>query len=183
MIEMRVSLVAALIAASFFMPLAAAHGANDFAIILRSSSMQPNEAEVLQNDSVTFYNVVDVNRTIRVDLDGDGVYDQRCDTDPYNSSSGKDECSFMIYAESWVAGSYLLDVFSNDTLWGTLNLTVLHDYHEELGPPSGYIFNSGASDVQGEQGGGEAEDSLRNLAISLMACSALVWLVRRNGDE
>ena len=89
----------------------------------------------------------------------------------------------MIYAESWVAGNYLLDVFSNDTLWETLNLTVIHDYHEELGPPSGYIFNSGASDVQGEQGGGEAEDSLRNLAIFLMACSALVWLVRRNGDE
>ena len=83
MIEMRVGLVAALIAASFFMPLAAAHGANDFAIILRSSSMQPNEAEVLQNDSVTFYNVADVNRTIRVDLDGDGA------VGPEASVSGK----------------------------------------------------------------------------------------------
>ena len=183
MIEMRVSLVAALIAASLFMPLATAHGANDFAIILRSSSMQPNEAEVLQNDSVTFYNVADVNRTIRVDLDGDGVYDQRCDTDPYNSSSVKDECSFMIYAESWVAGNYLLDVFSNGTLWETLNLTVIHDYHEELGPPSGYVFNEGASEGQGEQGEEGVEDSLRNLAIFLLTCSALVWLARRNGDE
>jgi len=95
----------------------------------------------------------------------------------------KDECSFMIYAESWVAGNYLLDVFSNGTLWETLNLTVIHDYHEELGPPSGYIFNSGAPEGQGEQGVGGVEDSLRNLAIFLLTCSALVWLARRNEDE
>jgi hypothetical protein len=183
MIEMRVSLVAALLAASLFVPLATAHGANDFAIILRTSSMQPSEAEVLQNDSVTFYNVADVNRSIRVDLDGDGVYDQRCETTPYNSSSVKDECSFMIYAENWIAGNYLMDVFSNDTLWATLNLTVMHDYHEELGPPSGYIFNNGTSEVEGEQGDGDLEDSLRNLAIFLLTCSAFIWLVRRKGDE
>ena len=89
----------------------------------------------------------------------------------------------MIYAESWDAGNYLLDVFSNGTLWGTLNLTVLHDYHEELGPPSGYIFNSGASEEQGEQGDGGLGGSLRNLAIILLTCSALVWLARRDGDE
>ena len=183
MIEMRFSFVAALLAASLFMPLTAAHGANDFSIILRSSSMQPNEAEVFQNDSVTFYNVADINRTIRVDLDGDGVYDQRCETAPHNSSSVKDECSFMIYAESWDAGNYLLDVFSNETLWGTLNLTVIHDYHEELGPPSDYIFNNGTSKEEGEQGDEGVEDSLRNLAIFLLTCSALVWLARRNGDE
>jgi len=181
MIEMRVGLVATILAVSFFMPLASAHGANDFSIIMRSSSLQPGEAEVLQNDSVTFYNVADVNRTIRVDLDGDGVYDQRCETEPYNSSSVKDECSFMIYSESWGAGNYLLDVFTNDTLWATLNLTVIHDYHEELGPPSGYVFNNGTSGS--EEDGGGLEDSLRGLSIFLLICSALVWVARRNGDE
>ena len=181
MIEMRVGLVATILAVSLFMPLASAHGANDFSIIMRSSSLQPSEAEVLQNDSVTFYNVADVNRTIRVDLDGDGVYDQRCETEPYNSSSVKDECSFMIYAEIWGAGNYLLDVFTNDTLWATLNLTVIHDYHEELGPPSGYVFNNGTSGS--EEDGGGLEDSLRDLSIFLLICSALVWVARRNGDE
>ncbi len=73
MIEMRVGLVATILAVSLFMPLASAHGANDFSIIMRSSSLQPSEAEVLQNDSVTFYNVADVNRTIRVDLDGENL--------------------------------------------------------------------------------------------------------------
>ena len=174
-------MVATFLAVSLFMPLASAHGANDFSIIMRSSSLQPSEAEVLQNDSVTFYNVADVNRTIRVDLDGDGVYDQRCETEPYNSSSVKDECSFMIYAESWGAGNYLLDVFTNDTLWSTLNLTVIHDYHEELGPPSGYVFNNGTSGS--EEDGGGLEDSLRDLSIFLLICSALVWVARRNGDE
>ena len=185
MIEMRVSLVAALLALSLFMPLASAHGADDFYIILRGEKMDPSEAEVLQNDSVTFYNGADVNRTIRVDIDGDGVYDQRCETAPKNSSSNKDECSFMIYAESWAAGTYYLHVFSNDSdsLWGSLNLTVIHDYHEELGPPSGYSFNNGTSAEEEDQEGEGSEESLRNLAIFLLTCSALVWLIRRESDE
>ena len=180
MIEMRVSVVAALLVATLFVPVASAHGANDFSIILRVSSMQPGEAEVLQNDSVTFYNVADENRTIRVDLDGDGTYDQRCETAPSNTSSVKDECSFMLYSDSWPAGTYHLDVFSNGSLWETLNLTVIHDYHEELGPPNGYTFNDESSTNESAQGGETSQDSLRNLAIILFTVSAVVWLARRD---
>ena len=182
MIEMRVSVVAALLAVSLFMPIASAHGANDFAIILRDSSMQPEEAGVMQNDSVTFYNVADLNRTIRVDLDGDGVYDQRCETAPSNSSSVKDECSFLVDADRWSAGTYNLDVFSNGTLWKTLNLTVIHDNHEELGP-QGYNFNNESSTDEADQGVEGLQGSLRNLAIILFTASALVWLARRGGSE
>jgi hypothetical protein len=182
MIEMRVSVVAALLAVSLFMPIASAHGANDFAIILRDSSMQPEEAGVMQNDSVTFYNVADLNRTIRVDLDGDGVYDQRCETAPSNSSSVKDECSFLVDADRWSAGTYNLDVFSNGTLWKTLNLTVIHDYHEEFGP-QGYNFNNESSTDEADQGVEGLQGSLRNLAIILFTASALVWLARRGGSE
>ena len=178
---MRVFFLVALLGVSLFMPLASAHGANDFSIIMRTSSIQPSEAEVLQNDSVTFYNVADVNRTILVDLDGDGEYDRACETEPYNSSSIKDECSFMIFSDLWDAGNYHLDIFVNNTLWKTLNLTVVHDYHEELGPPSGYTFNNGTS------GSGDIEDgaggSLRGLVIFLLASAALVWMARRKGDE
>ena len=183
MIEMRVSVVAALLVVTLFVPIASAHGANDFSVILRSSSMQPSEAEVLQNDAVTFYNVADINRTIRVDIDGDGVYDQRCETAPSNSSSIKDECSFIVDAAGWGAGTYHLDVFSNDTLWGTLNLTVIHDYHEELGPPPGYIFNNESSTNEADQGVGGLQGSLRNLAIILFTASVLVLLARRGGSE
>jgi len=52
-----------------------------------------------------------------------------------------------------------------------------------LGPPSGYTFNEGESEGQVEQDDGGVEDSLRNLAIFLLTCSAFIWLVRRKGDE
>ena len=74
MIEMSRVLVVALLLSSLVIPMVSAHGANDFSIIMRGSSIQPGVAEVMQNDSVTFYNVADANRTIRVDLDGDGEY-------------------------------------------------------------------------------------------------------------
>ncbi|GIS49925.1 MAG: hypothetical protein Ct9H90mP24_2170 [Methanobacteriota archaeon] len=70
MIEMVRVLVVALLLSSLVMPMASAHGANDFSIIMRGSSIQPGVAEVMQNDSVTFYNVADANRTIRVDWMG-----------------------------------------------------------------------------------------------------------------
>ena len=96
MIEMVRVLVVALLLSSLVMPMASAHGANDFSIIMRGSSIQPGVAEVMQNDSVTFYNVADANRTIRVDLDGDGEYDQRCETEPWKASSVRAEGSFLL---------------------------------------------------------------------------------------
>ena len=91
MIEMVRVLVVALLLSSLVMPMASAHGANDFSIIMRGSSIQPGVAEVMQNDSVTFYNVADANRTIRVDLDGDGEYDQRCETCLLYTSDAADD--------------------------------------------------------------------------------------------
>ena len=142
MIEMSREFLIALLLSSLVMPVATAHGANDFSIIMRGSSIQPGVAEVMQNDSITFYNVADTNRTIRVDLDGDGEYDRRCETEPMNSSSIRDECSIILDWDSWPAGRYYIDIFENGTIWNILSLTVTHDYHEELGPPTGYSFNS-----------------------------------------
>ena len=142
MIEMSRALLVALLLSATLVPMASAHGANDFSIIMRGSSIQPGVAEVMQNDSITFYNVADTNRTIRVDLDGDGEYDSRCETEAANSSSIKDECSIILDWDNWPAGRYYVDIFENGTLWKTLSLIVTHDYHEEEGPPTGYSFNS-----------------------------------------
>ena len=174
MIEMARVLVVALLLSSLVMPMASAHGANDFSIIMRGSSIQPGVAEVMQNDSVTFYNVADANRTIRVDLDGDGEYDQRCETEPWNSSSVRDECSFILDWDRWPAGKYYLDVFENGTIWNTLNLTVIHDYHEEAGPPTGYSFNS--EDSANEDSSG-TNDGL--LAVSVMLMLVFLVVVNR----
>ena len=181
MMDMMSRLVLPILILSLVAPMATGHGANDFAIILRGSSMQPGEAEVLQNDSLTFYNVADENRTIRVDLDSDGTYDQRCETESYNSSSVKDECSFIIDANTWSAGFYFLDVFSNGTLWKTLNLTVANDVHEEAGPPEGYSFNTEneSSDDEDDERRVSSE-GLGNIAIVIFLSSGAVWLARRN---
>ena len=174
MIEMSRALVIALLMSSFAMPVASGHGANDFSIIMRGSSIQPGVAEVMQNDSVTFYNVADTNRTIRVDLDGDGEYDSRCETEASNSSSIKDECSIILDWSNWPAGRYYVDIFENGTLWNKLSLIVTHDYHEEGGPPTGYSFNS---EDTGDEGSTGTNDGL--LAISVMLMLVFLVVVNR----
>ena len=170
MIEMSRALFVALLLSTTLVPMASAHGANDFSIIMRGSSIQPGVAEVMQNDSITFYNVADTNRTIRVDRDGDGEYDSRCETEATNSSSIKDECSIILDWDNWPAGRYYVDIFENGTLWKTLSLIVTHDYHEEEGPPTGYSFNS--EDTENDDSTG-INDGL--LAMSVMLI--LVFLV------
>ena len=180
MIEMSRALVIALLMSSFAMPMASGHGANDFSIIMRGSSLQPGVAEVMQNDSVTFYNVADTNRTIRVDLDGDGEYDQRCETEPSNSSSIRDECSFILDWDRWPAGKYYLDIFENGTIWNALNLTVMPDLHEEAGPPTGYSFNS--EDSANEDSSGK-NDRLLALSVMLILVFSVVIIRSKGGHE
>ena len=169
-IEMNRALIVLLLLTSLAMPMASAHGANDFSIIMRGSSIQPGVAEVMQNDSITFYNVADTNRTIRVDIDGDGEYDNRCETEARNSSSIKDECSIILDWDNWPAGRYYVDIFENETVWKTLSLIVTHDYHEEEGPPTGYSFNSEDS-VEEDSAG--TNDGLIPISVMLI----LVFLV------
>jgi len=178
---MRNEALVAILAITLLMPIVAAHGANEYAFIMRGASIQPSEANVVQNDSIVFFNVVDYNRTIRIDIDGDEIYDERCETAPSNSSSIKDECVFWMEPGKWEPGPYQVDVFSNGTLWKSLNLTLVHDLHEDDGPPPGYDFNT-------EENGGGAEvdgmeEGLRNLAIVLFTASFVIWLARREGDE
>ncbi|MBR79972.1 MAG: hypothetical protein CMA88_04220 [Euryarchaeota archaeon] len=178
---MRANLIVAILVFSLASPIASSHGANDFSIIMRGSSIQPSQADILQNDTLTFYNVVDYNRTIRVDLDGDGSYDQRCDTEPWNSSSIRDECTFYVDAMSWAPGDYQFHVFSNETIWAELNVIVSHDLHEEMGPPAGYTFNS--ENNSGQEEGEESWVQLWNLAIGIFVAYGLVVLTRGGKDE
>ena len=176
-IDMNRALIVVLLLFSLAMPMASAHGANDFSIIMRGSSIQPGVAEVMQNDSITFYNVADNNRTIRVDLDGDGEYDNRCETEAKNSSSIKDECSIILDWDNWPAGRYYVDIFENGTLWKTLSLIVTHDYHEEEGPPTGYSFNSEDTE-DGDSPG--TNDGL--IAMSVMLILVFLVVVNRLMD-
>ena len=86
----------------------------------------------------------------------------------------RDECSFILDWDRWPAGKYDLDVFENGTIWNTLNLTVIHDYHEEAGPPTGYSFNSEDSTNEDSSG---TNDGL--LAISVMLILVFLVVVNR----
>ena len=55
-------------------PLASAHGANTIWIIARGTYLQPDMIDAIQNDSIEVHNSADLNRTVRVDFDGDGLY-------------------------------------------------------------------------------------------------------------
>ena len=52
----------------FINPVVDAHGANTFQFIMRNGSIQPDDAQVTQNDSIIFNNVVmDLERTVELE--------------------------------------------------------------------------------------------------------------------
>ena len=135
-------------------PVASAHGANSFSFIMRNGSLQPESAEVVQNDTLIFYNVVDYERSLELDKDEDGVMDYQCTATGFNSTTTDDECRLWLDPSNWTAGEYELDIISNGSLWKTLSFTLIEDVHNESGPPSGYSFGEvdGAQN-QDEEGG------------------------------
>ena len=70
---MRSKALAALLAIVLLMPIAAAHGANTYSFIMRSQAIQPESAQVTQNDTLIFHNTAEHNRSLLVDLDADGI--------------------------------------------------------------------------------------------------------------
>ncbi len=119
----------------FLAPVADAHGANTFQFIMRNSSIQPDDAQVTQNDSIGFNNVVtDFNRTIKLDNPSNSSHNWSCTTSPYNSSGTDDECWLWLDPLNWSAGEYNALVYSNGTLWKTVNITLISDLHNETTP-------------------------------------------------
>ena len=160
-------------------PVASAHGANSFSFIMRNGSLQPESAEVVQNDTLIFYNVVDYERSLEIDKDEDGIMDYQCSTTGFNSTTTDDECRLWLDPSNWTAGEYELDIISNGSLWKTLNFTLIEDVHNESGPPSGYSFGEvdGAQN-QDEEGGGSSNVFL---LFGAMAVIVVGITARRRG--
>jgi len=127
----RVKSLAVMLIVVILMPTAVGHGASDFQFIMRNESLQPSEAQLLDNTTMIFYNVVDYNRTILVDSNGDGVDDIECEAGPSNTSSTTDECRIWLEPGKWEAGEYGVKIMSNDTLWNVLKLVIYLDNHTE----------------------------------------------------
>ena len=161
-------------------PTASAHGANSFSFIMRNGSLQPESAEIVQNDTLIFYNVVEYERNLELDKDADGIIDYQCTASGTNSSNTEDECRLWLDPDNWTAGEYEVDIFSNGSIWKTLVFTLIEDFHNESGPPSGYSFG----DVDGAQQEDEpAVVSNEFLLIGALAILGFVLLSRGRGDE
>ena len=133
----------------FINPVVDAHGANTFQFIMRNGSIQPDDAQVTQNDSIIFNNVVmDLERTIEMENPKNSTHNWSCTAQPYNSTGNDDECQLWLDPLNWSAGNYQALVYSNGSLWHTVNITIILDTHNETTPnfvlPSG---NSGNEDL------------------------------------
>ena len=166
---------------ALMMPTVAAHGANTFSFILRNETVQPGSAQVLQNDTLVFYNTAGHNRSVLVDVDGDGEEDFYCLViEPYNSTGSSDECYLWLDPANWSVGDYEARVMSNGSLWKTISFTVQLDNHTEILPPDGFVFIPEASGAEK----GDLESVLLSTAILLAGAAAFLRIVRNvKGDE
>ena len=117
-------------------PSAAAHGANTFSFIMRSESLDPESAQVLQNDTLIFYNVVDYERNISLE----GPYGEEVCTAGPSSPGTEDECRFWLDPEKYGPETYGIQIFSNGSWWKEVVVTVVLDNHTEVLPPDDFVF-------------------------------------------
>ena len=178
LIQMRVKALAAILVLTLLMPTAAAHGANTFSFIMRNELIQPDTAQVIQNDTLIFYNTADHNRTVLIDIDGDGLDDVDCEAGPSDSSSTEDECWVWLDPSIWGAGMYEVKLMENGTLWHTVGLTIVLDNHTETLPPDGFVFGPDPSEPN-------EEGTLLSAAALLAGAAVFIWVIRnvKEGDE
>ena len=102
-------------------PLAAAHGPGTYWVILRDTSIQPEEAELLQNDTILFMATGSDNLTMRTtDIQGRLIL---CEM------AKNDSCTIFLDHVNWSRGLYWIEFFDADNLRYAFNLTVLPDVH------------------------------------------------------
>ena len=191
LIQMRVKALATILILILMMPTAGAHGANTFSFIMRNESIQPDTAQVIQNDTLIFVNTADYDRRVVIDSDGDGTDEMDCIAGPSNSSSTDDECHLWLEPANWSEGGYEARIYSNGSLWQIINLTVVLDNHTETLPPDGFVFGPDPN----EPGDGDTSwklpnlnrvvfwDELLSVAVLLAGAAAFVWVIRNVKED
>lgn len=102
-------------------PLASAHGPGTYWVILRDTSIQPEGAELLQNETILFMATGSDNLTMQAtDIQGRLIL---CEM------ATNDSCSISLDHLNWSGGLYWIEFFDADNLRYTFNLTVLPDVH------------------------------------------------------
>jgi|TARA_B100001250_G_scaffold63070_6_gene49568 hypothetical protein len=152
-------------------PTVSAHGADTFAFILRGESVQPESAQVLQNDTLIFYNVVDYERNISLE----GPYGEEVCTAGPSSPGIEDECRFWLDPEKYGPETYGIQIFSNGSWWGEVVVTIVLDNHTESGAPMDYSFNNNQDDSVSS-----GDSDYRTLTLAILAVLIAVAISRRN---
>ncbi|MEE3318505.1 MAG: hypothetical protein VX182_02080 [Candidatus Thermoplasmatota archaeon] len=179
LIQMRVKALATILVLTLLMPTAAAHGANTFSFIMRNQSIQPDTAQVIQNDTLIFVNTADHSRNVLIDTDGDGIEEMDCVAGPSNSTSTDDECYLWLDPANWTHGDYEVRIHSNGSLWQTISLTVVLDNHTETLPPEGFTFGPDSSEPEDD-----GSSVLLSAAVLMAGAAAFIWVIRNvKGDE
>ncbi len=139
-------------------PVASAHGANTFQFIMRNGSIQPDVAQVAQNDSIIFNNVVtDLERTIEIENPKNSTHNWSCTAYEFNNSGNEDECQLWLNPLNWSSGDYQALVYSNGSLWHTVNITIILDNHNETTP--NFVLPSG------NDGNEDSKNSIDNMTF------------------
>ena len=168
------------IVVALVMPTAAAHGANTFSFIMRNETVQPGTAQVTQNDTLVFYNTANHNRSVLLDVNGDGEEEFDCIAGPSNSTGTSDECYLWLDPSNWSAGDYEIRIISNGTLWNTISINLQLDNHTEIMPPDDFVFEPEPRDTQKEG----MERFFLTAAILLAGAAALLRISKnKNRDE
>ena len=174
LIQMRMKALAAILVLILMMPTAAAHGADTFSFIMRNESIQPDTAQVIQNDTMIFINTADYDRRVAIDSDGDGTEEMDCVAGPSNSSSTEDECHLWLEPAIWSEGSYEVRVYSNGSLWQSIDLTIVLDNHTETLPPEGFVFGPDPGEPEED----DMSSMLLSAAVLMAGAAAIVWVFR-----
>ena len=170
LIQMRVKALAAILVLTLLMPTAAAHGANTFSFIMRSESVQPESAQVLQNDTLIFHNVVDYERNISLE----GPYGEEVCTAGPSSPGTEDECRFWLDPEKYGPETYGIQIFSNGSWWKEVVVTIVLDNHTETLPPDGFVFGPDPGEPEED----DMSSMLLSAAVLLAGAAAFVWVIR-----
>ncbi len=148
---MRVALI--LIFLVVMTPMAvSAHGADKFSIIVRGTRMDPDTVQMVQNDTVEFLSVNNSNRTVRMDFNSDGDFN---DTHDFNCNLPKSGmCALEMNVTNYTGDLYIFEIFEeNGSLAFTLNLTLINDTHNpnsSTSSPSGYSFGNPTDDMDND---------------------------------
>ena len=123
-----------------------AHGADKMSVIVRGTRMDPDTVQMVQNDTVEFTSVNQSNRSVRMDFNNDGDYDDEHDF-TCNLPSGA-ICSLEMNITNYTGALYVFEILEGDgNLAFTLNLTLINDTHDpntNITPPGGYSFGDSA---------------------------------------